>query len=75
MVRTPLTQAQLAEMCGVTPIHMNRALGQLRREGVADFRRGTLYVDDRARLEAFGAFNPSYLYGNAELGVVDELSK
>lgn len=75
VVRTPLTQANLAEMCGITPIHMNRAIGQLRREGLADFRRGTLYVDDRARLEAFGAFEPSYLYGNDALGVLDELSK
>lgn len=75
LVRTPLTQAQLADMCGVTPIHMNRALGQLRREGIADFRRGTLYVEDRGRLEAFGAFSPSYLYGSAELGMMDELSK
>lgn len=41
VVRTPLTQANLAAMCGITPIHMNRAIGQLRREGIADFRRGT----------------------------------
>ncbi|WP_228242990.1 Crp/Fnr family transcriptional regulator [Porphyrobacter sp. GA68] len=74
LVRTPLTQVQLAEMCGVTSIHMNRALGQLRREGIADFRRGTLYVENRAQLEKFGTFSPSYLYGDAELGIVDELS-
>ena len=67
VVRTPLTQADLAEMCGITPIHMNRALGQLRREGIADFRRGTLYVEDRIRLEEFGAFNSFYLYGEAVL--------
>lgn len=73
-VRTPLTQAQLAEMCGITPIHMNRALGQLRQEGVAEFRRGTLFAEDRARLEAFGVFDPSYLYGNAELGMGEELT-
>jgi CRP-like cAMP-binding protein len=70
VVRTPLTQANLAEMCGITPIHMNRALAQLRREGIADFRRGTLYVEDRAKLEAFGAFNSFYLYGEAPLGAM-----
>ena len=74
VVRTPLTQADLAEMCGITPIHMNRALGQLRREGIADFRRGTLYVEDRARLEAFGSFNAFYLYGEAVLGATAEAS-
>ena len=75
VVRTPLTQAALAQMCGITPIHMNRALGQLRREGIADFRRGTLYVEDRARLEEFGAFDASYLYGDEVLGVRDELAR
>lgn len=75
MVRTHLTQANLAEMCGVTSIHMNRALGQLRRDRIADFRRGTLHVEDRSRLEAFGAFQPDYLYGDGELAVLNELSK
>lgn len=75
VIRTPLTQAVLAQMCGITSIHMNRALGQLRREGIADFRRGTLYTEDRTRLEAFGAFDPSYLYGDEGLGVQDELSR
>lgn len=75
VIRTPLTQAALGEMCGVTSIHMNRALGQLRREGIATFRRGTLEVDDRSRLESFGAFEPSYLYGSNGLGPLGELSK
>lgn len=69
LVRTPLTQAILAEMCGITPIHMNRALSQLRREKIADFRRGTLYVEDRRRLEEFGSFNPFYLYGEDAMNV------
>lgn len=73
-LRTPLIQADLADMCGTTAIHMNRALGLMRREGIAEFRRGTLYVRDRARLEAFAGFNPDYLYGQGELRVGGELS-
>ena len=73
-LRTPLVQADLADMCGTTAIHMNRALGQLRREGIAEFRRGALYVTDRARLERFGAFNPDYLYGQGDLRVGGELT-
>ena len=61
-------------MCGTTAIHMNRALGQIRKEGFAEFRRGTLYVKDRAKLEAFAAFNPDYLYGEGGLRVGGELS-
>jgi len=72
-LRTPLVQADLADMCGTTTIHMNRALGQLKKEGIAEFRRGTLYVHDRTRLEAFGEFDPDYLYGEGRLRVGHEL--
>jgi len=73
-LRTPLIQADLADMCGTTSIHMNRALGQLRKEGIAEFRRGALYVRDRAKLEAFAGFNPDYLYGRGGLSVGTELA-
>jgi CRP-like cAMP-binding protein len=71
-LRTPLTQVDLADMCGTTAIHMNRALGILKREGIAEFRRGAVYIPDRRRLEHFAHFHPDYLYGhddarNAEL--------
>ena len=68
-VRTPLIQADLADMCGTTAIHMNRALAQLRKEGVGELRRGTLYVADRHRLEEFAKFDASYLYGKGTLAV------
>ena len=73
-LRTPLIQADLADMCGTTAIHMNRALGQMRKDGIAEFRRGTLYVGDRARLEQYGGFDPGYLYGKGELRVGGELT-
>jgi CRP-like cAMP-binding protein len=73
-LRTPLIQADLADMCGTTAIHMNRALGQLKKEGIAEFRRGAVYVRDRARLEAFAGFNSDYLYGPGDLRVGSELA-
>lgn len=73
-LRTPLIQADLANMCGTTAIHMNRALGQLKKESIAEFRRGAVYVPDRARLEAFCGFNPDYLYGEGALRVGGELN-
>jgi CRP-like cAMP-binding protein len=73
-LRTPLIQADLADMCGTTAIHMNRALGLMRKEGIAEFRRGTLYVKDRARLEEFASFHPDYLYGEGGLRVGAELT-
>lgn len=71
--RSPLTQTDLAEMCGTTPIHMNRALSELRRDGIAEFRRGLVVVRDREKLERHGDFDPAYLYGDGPLHVEHEL--
>ncbi|MEO6386766.1 MAG: Crp/Fnr family transcriptional regulator [Croceibacterium sp.] len=73
-LRLPLTQTDLANMCGTTPIHMNRALAQLRKLGIAEFRRGTVYIADRDKLEAFADFNADYLYGEGSLHIQDLLS-
>ncbi len=59
---TPLTQAHLADMCGTTPIHMNRSVRELREVGIADFRRGRIQVEDRAALHEYGGFESSYLF-------------
>ena len=72
-LRTPLIQADLADMCGTTAIHMNRALRMLKKEGVAEFRRGTVYIPDRKRLIDFAGFDPAYLYGEGAPHVEHEL--
>jgi CRP-like cAMP-binding protein len=72
-LRTPLIQADLADMCGTTAIHMNRALRQLKDQGLAEFRRGTVYVPDRNKLEEFCDFDGAYLYGDGELRLQHEL--
>lgn len=71
--RTPLTQADLADMCGTTAIHMNRALGDLRREGIAEFRRGLVSAEDRKRLNRHGDFTADYLYGEGALHMGDAM--
>lgn len=70
--RSPLTQSDLADMCGTTPIHMNRALSELRREDVVEFRRGLVIARDRTRLERHGDFDSAYLYGTGPLHLEDE---
>lgn len=65
----PLTQAQLAGICGTTPVHMSRALRRLREDGLATFRHGKLHCPDRKALERFCAFDPSYLYGAGDLHI------
>jgi CRP-like cAMP-binding protein len=59
---TPLKQIDLADMCGATAIHVNRAITGLRKAGIADFRRGRVKVCDRERLEEYGSFDRGYLY-------------
>lgn len=57
----PMTQQDLADMCGTTAIHLNRALGELRRMGLADLRRGVVTAPDRKALESYGGFRKDYL--------------
>ena len=66
---TPLRQSEIAEMCGATAIHTNRALADLRRNDLADFRRGEVRIRDRARLEDYAGFRPDYLYGEGSLAL------
>jgi CRP-like cAMP-binding protein len=60
--RFPLTQVDLAECVGLTPVHVNRTVRSLRDSGAADIRRGRVTILDAARLEAIAEFNPNYLY-------------
>lgn len=60
----PITQADLAESCGITPVHVNRVLRSLRETGLLLFRDGMAEIQDRARLRALGEFDPAYLYGD-----------
>lgn len=61
-LRTPFTQTDLADMCGVSAIHANRAIGRLRDMGLAEIRRGDLYTSDWKALEDYAGFDPGYLY-------------
>ena len=62
----------MADMCGVSAIHANRAVGKLREMGIADIRRGDLYIDDWGALKKFAQFNPDYLYGEGPLKVKED---
>ena len=68
---TPLTQTNVAAMCGATSIHTNRAVSELRRMGLADFQRGKVRIPDRAKLEDYADFSPDYLYGEGLLALDD----
>ena len=73
-LRTPFTQFDMADMCGVSAIHANRAVGKLRELGIGEIRRGDLYTDDWDRLKAYARFDPDYLYGEGPLKVKEDWS-
>lgn len=58
----PLTQADLADALGLSVVHVNRTLQQLRATGAITFRSQRLTVHDHAALCALAEFHPAYLH-------------
>jgi CRP-like cAMP-binding protein len=58
----PLTQRELAECLGLTVVHVNRTLQELRRMGLVETVNRQLTILDRERLEALADFDPGYLH-------------
>jgi CRP-like cAMP-binding protein len=57
----PLTQYLLADALGLSSVHVNRVLRQLRDKGMVTFRDGFVTFDDYGRLTEFAGFDPEYL--------------
>ena len=58
----PLTQRELSECLGLTVVHANRTLQELRRRGLVELENRRLTIRDRRGLEGLAEFDPSYLY-------------
>jgi hypothetical protein len=58
----PMTQNDLAEATGLTPVHVNRTLQDMRRDGLIELERKRLHIIDIARLMDVSMFNPNYLH-------------
>lgn len=63
----PLTQEQLGEAMGITAVHVNRIIRQMRDENVLDFNRGRVTVRDEGRLQQLGDFDRRYLHQQPNL--------
>jgi len=57
-----ITQTELAECLGLTHIHVNRTLRELREHKVVEFRSGKVRISSFEGLAAIAEFDPSYLY-------------
>ena len=62
----PLTQAQLADATGLTPVHVNRVLKLLREKGLIAVEARSLRVLDVQALKAVGDFSEVYLHHQAQ---------
>lgn len=58
----PVNQTELGECLGLTPVHTNRVLRELRERGLATFKNGLVAIHDLRGLEALAEFDAGYLY-------------
>lgn len=58
----PLSQALLADSLGMTTVHMNRVVKQLRLEEAIELRRGSVTVMSPAKLAQTAGFDENYLH-------------
>ncbi|WP_082507832.1 Crp/Fnr family transcriptional regulator [Methylobacterium sp. Leaf113] len=76
----PLTQADLGDTLGLSNVHVNRTLQELRRQGLVELRGKSLRLLKVRRLQEIGEFNPAYLQpvdgakGHAAFGLVSGLA-
>ena len=57
----PLTQYHLADALGLSAIHVNRVLRQLREKRLLTFQDGRVTFDDYDGLVAISGFDTAYL--------------
>lgn len=58
----PVIQAQLAEILGITSVHVNRMVRSLRERGLATISKSAIAVHDRPALERLAEFSSDYLH-------------
>jgi len=63
----PLTQEQISEALGITPVHANRIIRQLRDDGIVDINRGRVTVLNEAKLADLAQFDDRYLHQSPAL--------
>ena len=62
MCNFPLTQSELADAMGVSSVHVNRTVQELRRERLIEWEGRQLTILDLRRLKDFTDFDPDYLH-------------
>jgi CRP-like cAMP-binding protein len=58
----PITQSEFADAIGVTTVHVNRVLQEMRADGLIELNGDRLNIPDWERLKQAGDFDPTYLH-------------
>jgi CRP-like cAMP-binding protein len=58
----PLTQAELGDATGLSTVHVNRTLQDLRSAGIIELKARRLIISDLGALMRQSLFNPNYLH-------------
>jgi CRP-like cAMP-binding protein len=58
----PITQGELADAIGVSTVHVNRVLQEMRSHGIIELRGDRLNIPDWETLKRVGDFDPTYLH-------------
>lgn len=70
----PLTQSDLADVLGLTPVHVNRKLQALRHDRLIALKSKNIDILDLAGLKASALFDPGYLCHAPDVALQPELS-
>jgi len=62
----PLTQGELGDALGITTVHVNRVLQEMRARTLVVWNGGRLTIPNWDRLAEIGQFNPLYLHQHCE---------
>jgi CRP-like cAMP-binding protein len=58
----PITQTEIADATGLSTVHVNRSVQQLRADGLISIERGVCTIPDFERLKEAAMFEPGYLH-------------
>ena len=69
----PISQIVLADALGMTPVHVNRILKELRLAGAMSLQRGHLLITDSLKLVQIAGFDENYLHRRKAVSFSREL--
>ena len=58
----PITQAELADATGLSTVHVNRTMQELRASGLIKTQGGRVIIEDWEGLQKAAEFDPNYLH-------------